>query len=73
MFGDALPDRWRARVRLDGIGGTLCIPCGADADAVSHRLAGLGARHDRRGDVLRLSFHLCNTSGHARAVAGAFA
>lgn len=73
LFAEALPERWRGRVPRADIGGTLCLPCGADVDAVGGALSNLGVRHDRRGDVLRLSFHLCNTAEHARAVAGAFA
>jgi kynureninase len=59
-------------VPLDGIGGTLCIPCGGSSDAVQRGLAALGAHFDRRGDVLRLSFHVVNTTDQAHSIAGVF-
>jgi selenocysteine lyase/cysteine desulfurase len=71
-FVECLPARWRARVATQGIGGTLCLPLGADFDVVRHALTGLGARFDTRGEVLRLSFHACNDLGDAERLAGAW-
>lgn len=73
LFRESVAERWRSKVPATGIGGTLCIPCGDDLDDIRRGLAALGARHDVRGDVVRLSFHLCNTTDQARAVAGVFA
>jgi kynureninase len=71
-FTSTLPGRWRARVPHNGIGGTLCIPCGESLDDVRRGLDSLGAHYDCRRDVVRLSFHLCNTAADACAIAGAF-
>lgn len=71
-FASSLPEHWRARVPLEGIGGTLCIPCGESLDDVRRGLDSRGAHYDCRRDVVRLSFHLCNTIDEARAIAGAF-
>jgi kynureninase len=71
-FHAALPEHWQSRVPLAGIGGTLCIPCGDSLDAVQRGLAVCDAHYDRRGDVLRLSFHVVNTVDQARSIAGAF-
>jgi selenocysteine lyase/cysteine desulfurase len=72
VFCKALPQRWRAEVRVDGFGGTLCLPAGSDADRVAARLSADGARFDRRGNTLRLSFHLCNDTDDAARLAQAF-
>lgn len=69
---DALPEPWRRVIRTDGHGGTLCLPGGADAAAISERLRALGVRHDRRAETLRISFHLCNDARDAERVASAF-
>jgi kynureninase len=71
-FHAQLPERWRAAIPLEGIGGTLCVSCGDSADAVQRGLAARGAHFDRRGDVLRLSFHVVNTVDQARSLAGVF-
>jgi selenocysteine lyase/cysteine desulfurase len=71
-FHAQLPERWRAAIPLEGIGGTLCVSCGDSADAVERALAARSAHFDRRGDVLRLSFHVVNTVDQARSLAGAF-
>jgi kynureninase len=71
-FASRLPEHWGERVPLDGIGGTLCIPCGESLSEVRRGLDSLGAHYDCRRDVVRLSFHLCNTVADARAIAGAF-
>lgn len=72
-FHGALPERWRARVPLAGISGTLCIPCGDSRAAVRGKLLEQRAYFDFRGDTARLSFHLCNTIDEAHAVARAWA
>lgn len=72
LFSEALPSRWRAEIRTDGYGGTLCMLAGEQAGRVSARLAADGVRFDRRGDTLRLSFHLCNDAADAARIARAF-
>jgi kynureninase len=71
-FHAALPEHWRSRISLQGIGGTLCIPCGQSLEEIRQGLHAQGARFDCRGDAVRLSFHLCNTAEQARAIAGVF-
>jgi selenocysteine lyase/cysteine desulfurase len=71
-FAECLPARWRARVALQEVGGTLCLPLGAELDVVRHALVAMGARFDTRGDVLRLSFHACNDLRDAERLAGAW-
>lgn len=71
-FVEALPAAWRGRVRSAGIGGTLCLPLGADFDRIRAALLAMGARFDNRGDVLRLSFHLCNRPEEAARLAAAW-
>lgn len=72
IFRAALPARWQASVRTDGHGGTLCMAAGGDADLIAPRLAADSVRFDRRGDTLRLSFHLCNDAADAARLAHAF-
>jgi kynureninase len=71
-FHDALPAHWRERVPLAGIGGTLCIRCGDARQSVRDALRKRGAQFDVRGEVVRLSFHVCNSAEQACSVAGAF-
>jgi selenocysteine lyase/cysteine desulfurase len=71
-FVEALPPPWRARVRRTGIGGTLCIPLGTAFEPVTRALAADGVRFDTRGEVLRLSFHLCNEFDDAVRIAAAW-
>jgi selenocysteine lyase/cysteine desulfurase len=71
-FVDALPAAWRARVRTDGIGGTLCVALGAEFEPVTRALAADGVRFDTRGPVVRLSFHLCNDAADAGRIAQAW-
>jgi hypothetical protein len=47
----------------------LCVPLGADFDAVTTRLKTAGAQFDTRGDVIRMSFHVCNAAEDATRVA----
>jgi selenocysteine lyase/cysteine desulfurase len=50
-------------------GGTLCLEFDTDtADAIASRLKAKGCWFDRRGNVLRLSFHLYNTDQEAQQV-----
>ena len=72
VFREGLPAAWRARLPSWPTGGTLCLPLGADFDAVTRALAAIGAQFDTRGDVLRMSFHACNTDDDAARVARAF-
>ena len=69
--GHARPP-WRARLPAWPIGGTLCIPLGSEFDAVTGALDALGAQYDCRGDVIRVSFHACNTEDDAMIVARAW-
>jgi kynureninase len=71
-FTDALSPAWRARLPAWPIGGTLCIPLGAEFDAVTARLEAAGAQFDTRGEVIRVSFHACNAAEDAVRVAHAW-
>lgn len=71
-FVGALPPAWRVRVRLEDIGGTLCIPVGVHLDAIRASLAAAGVRFDCRGSVVRLSFHIFNTVEDAARIASAW-
>jgi kynureninase len=71
-FTDALPAPWRARLPSWPTGGTLCIPLGDRQPAITAALNALAASFDCRGDVVRLSFHACNTAGEAVQVARAW-
>jgi len=51
-------------------GGTLCITS-SDVDTVEARLRAEDCRFDRRGAILRLSFHLWNEEGEARRIGSA--
>jgi kynureninase len=69
VFKDALSPAWRARLPPWPIGGTLCIPLGQEFEVVTGALNSLGTQFDCRGDVVRLSFHACNTEDDALRVA----
>ena len=71
-FKDALPPAWRARLPRWPTGGTLCISLGQDFDSVTRALGATGAQFDSRGDVIRVSFHACNTEDDALQVARAW-
>jgi kynureninase len=71
-FRDALPPAWRARLPTWPTGGTLCISLKEEFDAVTTALTESGAQFDCRGDVLRMSFHACNTLEDAGRVARAW-
>ncbi|MFT4074164.1 MAG: aminotransferase class V-fold PLP-dependent enzyme [Asticcacaulis sp.] len=55
-----------------GKGGTLCYRP-VDMEKTMTALTDAGGRFDRRGDVLRLSFHIYNTEDDADIVAGCLA
>jgi len=71
-FTDALPAAWRARLPSWPIGGTLCIPLADRKPAITAALTAGGVSFDCRGDVVRISFHACNTIGDAVQVARAW-
>jgi kynureninase len=71
-FREELPSAWRARLPTGNMGGTLCISLGADFDRIDAALKQAGVQFDSRGDVLRLSFHACNTDDDAARVARAW-
>lgn len=72
VFADALEPAWRARLPEWPVGGTLCISLGADFEEVTRNLGAAGAQFDSRGDVIRVSFHACNTDDEALRVARAW-
>ena len=68
----AIADASGARLPAWPTGGTLCIPLGAEFQAVTSALNSLGAQFDSRGDVIRLSFHACNAEDDALRIARAW-
>jgi kynureninase len=72
IFKDTLPSAWRSRLPAHATGGTLCIALGAEFDAVTAALKSIGAQFDTRGDVIRASFHACNSESDAERVARAW-
>jgi kynureninase len=71
-FTEALPIAWHARLPAWPTGGTLCIPLGAHQPAITAALRAAGVQFDCRGDVVRLSFHTCNSIDEAALVARAW-
>jgi selenocysteine lyase/cysteine desulfurase len=71
-FLEAAPHRLRAAVKLEGRGGTLCIPVGDELAAVRRALEEAQVRFDCRGSVVRISFHVCNTMHDAQATGRAW-
>jgi len=71
-FTEELPHAWRARLPTWPIGGTLCIPLGAELQPISAALSAAGVQFDARGDVIRISFHACNSVEDAIHVARAW-
>jgi selenocysteine lyase/cysteine desulfurase len=63
------PEAWQAPFDREGRGGTICLQPRSAIDTVVKRLSQGGCRFDRRGDTLRLSFHLWNTTDDADRVA----
>ena len=72
VFRDALSPAWRTRLPSWPTGGTLCVPLAGDFETVSRGLTAAGAQFDSRGDVIRVSFHACNTEEDALRVARAW-
>ena len=62
-------EAWRPQLDRTQRGGTVCLQPGAVIDTVADRLSRSGCRFDRRGETLRLSFHLWNTLDDADRVA----
>lgn len=73
IFREHLPKAWRQRLPSGDMGGTLCIPTGGDFERITSSLTAAGVRFDSRKDVVRLSFHVCNTPDDAIAIARAWA
>lgn len=71
-FTQELPPAWRARLPTWPMGGTLCIPLGADLKSVAAALSAAGVQFDSRDDVIRISFHACNSVDDAVCVARAW-
>ena len=63
----AMEDTADAAFDMAGRGGTLCLT-GEDVDAAEAALRAIGCRFDRRGRILRLSFHVWNDADQARAI-----
>ncbi|MCV2886210.1 aminotransferase class V-fold PLP-dependent enzyme [Aestuariibacter sp. AA17] len=58
------------RINMQALGGTLCLSFSANVtDKLSDALTDIGARFDRRGNALRLSFHIYNSADDAAKVA----
>lgn len=66
---DRLSDRWTDGMDMTARGGTVCLDLGAAASAAERRLRDAGCHVDRRGDTLRLSFHIFNDAADCDAVA----
>ena len=69
IFRDGLPANWRVRIDLDRSGGTVCLPVGEALPNVMRVLQDGHVRLDCRGAVLRLSFHIYNTTAEAAFIA----
>lgn len=61
--------QWSSQIDRAGKGGTLCLKPGDRMDDIFAKLTAAGCHFDRRGAVLRLSFHLWNDEGDADIVA----
>ncbi len=66
---DQAGDRWRRQFDRANRGGTLCLNPGQAIGAIEDKLIQRGCKFDRRGETLRLSFHLWNTFDDANQVA----
>lgn len=66
-----LPAEWADRIDLSGRGGTLCLDLGDCAQQAERLLRSAQCRIDRRGSILRISFHLFNTLQDAEELASA--
>jgi selenocysteine lyase/cysteine desulfurase len=68
-FLEQLPQSMHPRAALERAGGTLCLALGEQFEATVRALKDLGARFDTRGQVIRMSFHVCNSLDDAVSVA----
>jgi kynureninase len=68
-LADRLGKVWAQALDMNGKGGTLCLDLGPAAPAAEQALRDAGCRLDRRGSVLRLSFHIFNDLANVEAVA----
>jgi hypothetical protein len=62
-----MADAAGAEFDMSNRGGTLCLT-GDDPDAAEAVLRTIGCRFDRRGRILRLSFHVWNDADQARSI-----
>jgi kynureninase len=69
-LAEALGEDWAPALDMTGKGGTLCLDLGAAAADAEQALREGGCGIDRRGDVLRFSFHIFNDGADVEAVAG---
>ena len=65
-----MADAAGAEFDMSNRGGTLCLT-GDDADAAEAALRTIGCRFDRRGRIVRLSFHVWNDADQARSIGAA--
>lgn len=65
------PEHLRPQFDRTRRGGTICLQPGTDIDRIAASLNTRNAKFDRRGDTLRLSFHLWNNEADADLVAEA--
>jgi kynureninase len=66
IFLEQIAEPYTKQLRLELIGGTLCLPLGLGAGAVARALQAGGHFFDVRGTSLRLSFHIYNDQDEAR-------
>jgi kynureninase len=66
IFLELIPEYYAKQIRLEAIGGTLCLALGARAGSVAAALRAGGHFIDARGSRLRLSFHVYNGDEDAR-------
>lgn len=72
IFREHAGKAWRDRIPSGEMGGTLCIPTGGELDRITRSLTAAGVRFDCRRDVVRLSFHVCNTPDDVMVIARAW-
>ncbi len=65
------PDHLRPQFDRTARGGTICLQPGGDIDRMAAALTERNCKFDRRGETLRLSFHLWNDQTDADLVAEA--
>jgi kynureninase len=71
-FIQEISPAWRKRLPSGERGGTLCIPARGDLNRVTESLNAAQVQFDRRGTVVRLSFHLYNGAEDAVRTARAW-